>query len=117
VPVAKFAEGKMTYPGPHQIHRYVDVETGCLRGDSLALASEPVPDGATALLQPRLASGVRVGERPTLEQSRAHALSERKRLPERLRGLQPLPKSEAYPVKPSAALSELLEDVRRLKVG
>ncbi len=117
VPVAKFAEGKITYPGPHQIHRHVDAETGHLRGDTLALASEPVPEGATALLQPRLESGVRVGERLTLEQSRAHALSELKRLPERLRGLQPLPKDEAYPVNPSAALSELLEGVRKLKVG
>jgi nicotinate phosphoribosyltransferase len=109
VPVAKFSEGKATWPGAHQLWRRR--AAGVLGGDVLALAGEPPPPGAEPLLVQRLLSGAAVSAPPSLEASRAHAARELAAVPAELRTLDPTTEA-VYPVEPSAGLESLLDEVR-----
>ena len=106
---AKLSAAKVTYPGRKQVYRTADA-TGRLAGDVIALEAEPVA-GAAPLLTPVMLAGKRVTPAATLCWKRkSAAASEVERLPEALRGLalaQP-----AYPVRYSARLEELLDQVR-----
>lgn len=107
--IAKFAEGKATYPGAHQVYRRTRRD-GELE-DVLALATEPVPDGAEGLLSPRLEGGVRLAPRPRLEELRAHARRSLLALPERLHRLEATDEPLVV-VTPSTALASLVSEVR-----
>lgn len=109
VPIAKLSEGKATYPGPHQVHRFHDGDAP--QQDVLALADEVVPTGAVALLRPRISNGHATGPAATLETSRAHAMSQLAALPAALHDLSPTTEPQ-YPVRLSDGLSELVEQVR-----
>lgn len=108
--IAKFAEGKATYPGPHQVHRSwgADGEPS----DVLALASEPGPAGAEALLVPRLELGQRVGPRPALEELRRRAMDSLAALPPRFHSFESSDAPALTPA-PSAQLAALVDEVRR----
>lgn len=85
--IAKFAEGKATYPGAHQVHRTI-AEDGEFH-DVLALADEPTPMGAVGLLQPRVSGGVAVAPRESLADARSRTMLGLSRLPSRLHDLSP----------------------------
>src|SRR5262249_1619601 len=51
-PIAKFSEGKATYPGAHQVHRVRDA--GVPQRDVVSLLDEPPPGGASPLLEKRM---------------------------------------------------------------
>lgn len=108
VPIAKFSEGKATYPGAHQVHRF---ETH----DVLALAHEEVPDGAKALSSQRIASGRAMGDAPTLEATRAYARRQLDSLPEVLHALEPTTES-LYAVRLSEPLQTLVSEVKEKRV-
>jgi nicotinate phosphoribosyltransferase len=112
--IAKFAEGKATYPGAHEVYRRGRAD-GELE-DVLALASEPMPDGFEPLLSRRLEGGVRLSVRPDLEGLRARAMASLAALPERLHLLEPSDKPAVVPT-PSAALAKLVDDVRMTVVN
>jgi hypothetical protein len=76
---------------------------GRLAHDRVQLASEVCAE--TALLQPRLQDGRRIGPTPTLEESRAHCAAQLCALPQHLRSLQPA--TRAYRVDISDALRAL----------
>src|SRR5262249_1469211 len=65
-PVAKWSEEKSSLPGAKQLFRFPD-------RDVLALADEPTPDGAEALLHRVILRGEWVGEPPPLESIRERA--------------------------------------------
>jgi nicotinate phosphoribosyltransferase len=105
---AKLSAAKVTYPGSKQVFRTSDA-TGRLAGDVIALESEHVA-GAEPLLAPVMVAGKRVSAAAPLAEAQKRCRSEVERLPEALRGLtvaQP-----AYPVRYSARLEALLDQVR-----
>ncbi len=105
---AKLSAAKVTYPGRKQVYRTSDT-TGRLASDVIALESENV-EGAEPLLKAVMIAGKRVYAAPTLMEAQKRCRSEVERLPETLRGLavaQP-----PYPVRHSAALEALLDQVR-----
>jgi len=108
VPIAKFSEGKATYPGPHQVYRR-RTDDGTIAGDTLALTSEPPPPG-----EPLLAAWVDAGERvrgpEPLAESRARAMAELSTLPEVLRSFEPT-RERLYPVAVSAGVKALVAEV------
>lgn len=112
--IAKFAEGKATYPGAHQVFRTVSAD-GEL-DDVLALASEPVPAGATPLLAQRLSRGVRIGPSESLAEARARTMTTLASLPSRFHELEPL-ETPALTLRPSDALEALVERVKRTVVA
>ena len=83
-PIAKFSEGKATLPGAHQVYRH-RAAGGELARDVIALADEPAPEGAEALLGPVMKGGARVGPAEGLDAIRARARRELASLPEALR--------------------------------
>ncbi len=106
-PVAKQSAGKASLPGAKQVFR----SPGLV--DVLALRSEPVPAGSTALLEPVIAGGRRIGPRP----SPAAAVSLARRRFEA--DLAELPAAAAalvdpHPLAPSLspALAALTDEVR-----
>ncbi len=105
VPIAKFSEGKATYPGPHQVYRQQDGG-----GDILALSDEAPPAGATALLEKRIQAGQLLGAAPALATSRAHAMHNIAQLPPALHEFEPTAEA-LYTVKISAALQQLCRQV------
>jgi nicotinate phosphoribosyltransferase len=107
--IAKFSEGKTTYPGSHQIHRFRDAR-GVISHDVLALADEPAPQGAIALLEPAMRDGRRT-RKSSLDDARARATSQIAALPSLLHELAP---SEAhhYSVEISAELTALTDEIR-----
>jgi nicotinate phosphoribosyltransferase len=107
--IAKFAEGKETYPGAHQVHRSVDAD-GELR-DVLALADEPLPEGASGLLVPFLSKGLRTAPRETLATRRARAMAALAALPPRFHELAPSD-TPALTLGVSPALASLTAEVR-----
>ena len=98
----KRSESKATWPGIKQVCRALDAD-GRLAHDRVQLASEVCAE--TALLQPRLQDGRRVGPTPTLEESRAHCAAQLCALSQHLRSLQPA--TRAYRVDISDALRAL----------
>jgi nicotinate phosphoribosyltransferase len=84
-PVLKLSAGKATWPGPKQVWRS-RTPRGAIN-DCIALAEEPAPDGATALLTPVMRDGRRVSTEP-LAAARARARREVSTLPPAYRALR-----------------------------
>jgi nicotinate phosphoribosyltransferase len=105
---AKLSSAKVTYPGRKQVYRTSDA-TGRLIGDVIALESEHV-DGAEPLLVPVMVAGKRVSAAAPLAEAQKRCRSEVERLPEALRGLAAA--QPPYPVRYSASLEDLLDQVR-----
>jgi nicotinate phosphoribosyltransferase len=108
-PRLKLSEGKATYPGPKQVHRFC-APTGGLERDCLAGVDETCPDGAEPLLEPVMRNGKVVARLPPLEDIRAHAAHELARLPERCHRLDA---PEPISVEVSAALREEFDSLAR----
>ena len=107
---AKFSVAKVTYPGRKQVFRFSDAG-GRYTEDLIALENEQFP-GAEALLVPVMAGGKRVLPATDLSEARQRCLAGLQRLPERVaRGTADT--ASAYPVRYSARLEALLEQVRR----
>ncbi len=101
-PTAKFSEDKRSLPGCKQVFRFAD-------HDVLGLADESFP-GADALLQQVVRDGRRISDPPDIKQVRESAWERLHALPERYRRLRC---PESYPVVQSAALQELMREVRK----
>lgn len=112
VPIAKFSEGKATYPGPHQVYRRR--EEGVIAGDTLALVDEAPPPGER-LLETWVEGGERLREPEGLAESRARAIAALSALPENLRSLEPM-REPAYAVTISTGVEALVATVAA-KVG
>jgi nicotinate phosphoribosyltransferase len=98
--VLKLSEGKRTWVGPKQVMRRVDAD-GRLAGDTLALAEESVPSGATGLLEPVMRGGELARPHPPLAEIRGHCARQLAMLPS---GLRRLTDPEAYVPIPSEQL-------------
>jgi nicotinate phosphoribosyltransferase len=116
-PIAKFSEGKATYPGAHQVTRYQ--RAGELAFDVLGLSDEVVPSPADTtgapLLVPVMRGGRRVssaGGAGSFAEVSRHAKASLASLPESLRSLEVGDDASAYPVRISGALRALSERVR-----
>jgi len=104
---AKFSAAKVTYPGRKQIYRKLDPR-GDYAGDVIALEEERMP--GEPLLVPVMLEGKRVGSTAPLAELQKRCQSQMEHLPARLRALEV--SGEAYPVRHSARLETLLEEVR-----
>ncbi|MFL5493196.1 MAG: nicotinate phosphoribosyltransferase, partial [Gemmatimonadales bacterium] len=105
--ILKLSEGKETWVGEKQVVRTRRGD-GRFAGDILALAEEPVPPGAEALLQPVMAGGDLLRPHATLDQVRAHCAAQLRSLPDELRRLRghgsyTAEKSEALRARQAAA--------------
>lgn len=105
----KRSEGKATWPGRKQVYRRYDSD-GVMAGDTLTVEGDGA--GGEPLLQPAMREGARQGAAPSLTEIRAHAASERERLPARLRVLEP---AEPYVPEVSKALRALTDQVDRIQ--
>jgi nicotinate phosphoribosyltransferase len=124
-PICKFSENKATFPGPHQVFRFLDAE-GKLAKDVIALADEDagsLGEGKVeTLLVPRMKTGQRTSSPDNLDTIRARVRIEMARLPETLQMFDEAPEpserwDEPFKAKPSARLLELIENVRCRMVG
>jgi nicotinate phosphoribosyltransferase len=98
----KLSPDKVTWVGGKQVVRRLGAD-GRLAGDTLALEEEPVPDGATGLLEPVMRGGAVLRPHPSMAEMRAYCAGQLATLPEGLRWLRdPAP----YEVAPSEALKE-----------
>ncbi len=125
LPICKFSENKATFPGPHQVFRYLDTH-GKIEKDVIALADE---DPATlgkgqgeALLVPVMKNGKRSAAPESLDTIRARVRSEMAHLTDSLHMLDEAPEpserwDEPFKAKPSPRLLELIETVRGRMVG
>ena len=107
-PRAKLSQDKVNHPGRKQVFRFRDAQ-GFYDHDVLACAEESYAD-AEPLLECVLRRGQRTQASPSLEENQARARGLLARLPVRYRQLR---QPAAYPVRPSAALQELLDIVRQ----
>jgi len=98
--VLKLSEGKRTRVGPKQIIRRVSAD-GRLAGDTLALAEEPVPPGAAALLETVMRGGELARPHPPLSEIRARCAAQLATLPD---GLRRLTDPDSYAPTPSEPL-------------
>jgi nicotinate phosphoribosyltransferase len=80
----KLSEGKATYPGSKQVHRYYNPD-GTFSHDLLALDSEPY--GGAALLEAVVRNGARVSSRRPLPDIRRYALASIGRIPAALKAV------------------------------
>ena len=103
---AKFSEEKIYCPGRKQVFRFTS--HGKYDHDVLARFEEHFP-GGEPLLQLLMRNGRRVGERRSAASLRETVQASVARLPEQYHALQGAPE---YPVNKSAALLQLLEEVR-----
>jgi nicotinate phosphoribosyltransferase len=106
VPRRKRSEGKATWPGRKQVWRR-STDAGRFAGDTLGLMAER--HEGEPLLAPVMRNGRRLAAAPSLDEIRAHAADQLRRLPEELRRLEPL----SYPVTISAELRALAETCDR----
>src|SRR5579864_175515 len=111
---AKFSQGKITYPGRKQVFRFPG-EDGKISSDVIGLDTESFP-GSKPLLGPVMRGGRRLENRDeqplaTMERARSRCLADRARMPERLLGLGPA--EPPFPVRHSAKLDELHNQVRQ----
>ena len=125
VPICKFSEGKATYPGAHQVFRFVNA-SGTLARDVIALADEDpalLGEGqAEALLVERMRGGVRTGPPEGLDVVRARVAKELPRLPAESLVLDEEPVSQERSDEPfkavaSSRLLGLIEEVRGRVLG
>jgi nicotinate phosphoribosyltransferase len=107
----KLSEGKATWPGRKQIYRTCGGD-GRMQSDLLTLEGDVRP--GTALLRPVMRDGRRVAGLETLMQARERAHAELARLPEPLRGLDPV---DPYPVHISDQLRKLADEVDRAQAS
>jgi len=109
---AKFTEAKVTYPGRKQVFRLTGAD-GKYSGDVIALEGETV-SGGEPLLVPVMRGGRRMAESGTAEarlrEARERCLASVARLPE---AVTRLASPGTLPVKHSARLEALLDEVRR----
>lgn len=105
---AKLTHAKVTYPGSKQVFRSTDAE-GKYSGDEIALNEETERSAAPLIVQV-MKSGKRVASTETTLEARDRCATGLARLPERYRQLR---RDVAYPVRYSARLKALLEDVKR----
>ncbi|TAK06887.1 MAG: nicotinate phosphoribosyltransferase [Candidatus Manganitrophaceae bacterium] len=103
----KRSEGKATWPGRKQVHRRTGPD-GRMAEDLLTLESDP--QEGEALIRPVMRAGRRLAPSPSLAESRRRAAAELDRLPESLRRLG---EAAPYPVRISASLQALAEEVDR----
>jgi nicotinate phosphoribosyltransferase len=118
-PVAKLAEGKVTYPGAHQVFRVI--RDGKFVHDWIGLTREPsyefvetTPMLVQAMKQGRALEGFAAGGSETLAAMRARCRTGLESLPAEVSQVGPRTDRHEhfYAVKPSPALERLLEDVR-----
>jgi nicotinate phosphoribosyltransferase len=107
----KFSDQKVHWPGRKQVYRFA--RAGQFFEDVVSRASEHYDD-AEPLLAPAMKNGKRARAQRPLEEIRARVLASLERLPERFRALRGTP---VYPVRKSAALESLLEEVREKYLG
>src|SRR5262249_38739162 len=115
---AKFSEAKVTYPGRKQVFRFAD-RAGKYTQDVIALEEERFPQ-AESLLREVMRDGKRSEPAAELTEARKRCLEGLERLPEgvryahlgRLAGTANR-RASSYPVRHSARLEELFEQVRR----
>ncbi|MFQ5664078.1 MAG: nicotinate phosphoribosyltransferase [Terriglobia bacterium] len=105
---AKLSEDKVTYPGCKQVFRFLDPQ-GFYHHDVIARADEQYAD-PEALLKCVARGGRRTASSPPLPDIQQRARKNLARLPARYRQLRHAP---PYPVRPSPALENLLEEVRQ----
>ncbi len=103
---AKFSEEKVYYPGRKQVFRFT--QNGQYHHDVLARPEETYPEGEP-LLQPLMRNGRRLSARRSADAIRKAVLADTSRLPEQYHALRGAPE---YPVKKSAALLRLLDEIR-----
>lgn len=103
---AKFSDDKVTYPGRKQVFRFQ--AGGSYSEDVIACESEKC-DGAQPLLECVLRSGRRIAAPPGLPQVQEYARREFAKLPAACRRLHHV---QPYPVRFSARLQALLEELR-----
>jgi nicotinate phosphoribosyltransferase len=103
----KRSEGKATWPGRKQVWRRTDAQGGFVE-DEVALADERV-DG-TSLLEPVMRGGRRCGEPPRLDAARRRCAEDLECLPAVVRNESA---ASSYPVRISAAVQALAEEVDR----
>jgi nicotinate phosphoribosyltransferase len=124
-PTCKFSENKATFPGPHQVFRFLDAEEKIAK-DVIALADEDAGSlgngKVETLLVPRMKAGLRTSPPDDLNTIRARVRIEMARLPETLQMFDEAPEpserwDEPFKAKPSARLLELIESVRSRMVG
>jgi len=109
---AKFSEAKKTYPGRKQIFRFAG-DDGRLSGDIIGLDDEQFP-GAERLLMPVMRAGKRLDATDCASAviaARERFLAARNRLPARILSLTPA--DVPFPVRHSARLETLLDQVRQ----
>ena len=108
-PKRKVSTGKATWPGSKQVYRHYGHDA-VMAGDVLTVEGDS--QGGEALITPVMRAGRRIAPLPGLEDARAHAAAELRRLPAALKSLDPAP---AYPVEVSAALRRLAEAADRAR--
>jgi nicotinate phosphoribosyltransferase len=109
---AKFSEAKKTYPGRKQVFRFAG-DDGRLSGDIIGLDDEQFP-GAERLLVPVMRAGKRLETADSASAviaARERFLAARNRLPARILSLTPA--DVPFPVRHSARLETLLDQVRQ----
>lgn len=109
---AKFSEAKKTYPGRKQVFRFAG-DDGRLSGDIIGLDDEQFP-GAERLLVPVMRAGKRLEAADSASAviaARDRFLAARNRLPARILSLTPA--DVPFPVRHSARLETLLDQVRQ----
>jgi nicotinate phosphoribosyltransferase len=92
----KLSPDKETWVGGKQVVRRLGPD-GRLAGDTLALEEEPVPDGATGLLEPVMRGGAVLRPHPSMAEMRAFCAGQLATLPEGLRRLREPARYEAVP--------------------
>jgi nicotinate phosphoribosyltransferase len=109
---AKFSEAKVTYPGRKQVYRCSGAD-GNYRDDVIALEGEPVSQGEP-LLGPVMTGGKRIAASDTpefrLTQAKERCIASLALLPDAVKRLSA---PATLPVRRSARLEALLDDVRR----
>jgi nicotinate phosphoribosyltransferase len=114
--IAKFSEGKGTFPGAHQVLRFHDAAGKIVR-DLVALEGEPTDptwgEAPSPLLIPVMRSGKRVAPAEPLATIRARASAARASLPAELHLLdEPTPSWLGLVPRPSPRLEALVAQVR-----
>jgi nicotinate phosphoribosyltransferase len=104
---AKLSEAKVTYPGRKQIYRKTDSQ-GEYAGDVIALEEEHM--SGEPLLVPVMRAGKRLGPAAPLPELQKRCQLQIECLPAAVRALA-VPR-QPYPVRHSARLEALLEEVR-----
>ncbi len=106
---AKFSAAKVTYPGRKQVYREAD-SSGSYIGDVIA-GEDEVPCPGEALLLPAMSAGVRLAAAEPVAEAQKRCRAQLECLPASLRALAP--SSTKYPVRHSARLEQLLQQVRQ----